>query len=393
MKPYTKYVSILLMFAFAGGCAGKGKGAPQTTTKLGEDSLVQAYLQRGQEYEKKGDLVEARKQYSLALTVNPKSQPAVANADRLNSQLTKLAEEHYQAGLRYHKQGRYRAARREFLMTLALWPEHQEAVKRLSVGKRIQAKRYIVHTIGPGDSLSKLAKMYYGDYKKFPIIAKFNGLPDAVVVRVGQKIKVPEIEGVPFIVADKDVGIEEMGEPAVDLLQEETKKQEEIEGEESMEEPVDVVAMYRNHGIGLFDKGKYQEAIAEFRKVLNVDSADAIAIDYLYKCHFQQAMVSFAKRDYLSAKRGFEESLRYKSDCNKCHEYMKKSEEEYKELHYARGLSHFRDEKLVEALEEWELVQAVDPHYKSVDQNIEKVKRLLETLEGIQKSQQKQKAR
>ena len=71
-----------------------------------------------------------------------------------------------------------------------------------------------MHTIGPGDSLSKLAKMYYGDYKKFPIIAEFNGVPDAVAARVGQKIKVPEIEGVPFNVAAKDVGIEQVAEPA-----------------------------------------------------------------------------------------------------------------------------------------------------------------------------------
>ena len=126
----------------------------------------------------------------------------------------------------------------------------------------------------------------------------------------------------------------------------------------------------------------------EFRKVVNVHSDDAIAIDYLSKSHYQLAMVSFAKRDYLSARSGFEESLRYKSDCKRCHEYIEKSEEQYKELHYAKGLSHFRDERLAEALKEWELVQAVDPDYEDVEENIIKVKKLLKTLEGIQKSQE-----
>lgn len=393
MKQKSKFILIACMFVFAGGCAGKAKLSPTRTVEFKKDKLVQAYLQTGQEYEDKGDLVEAWKQYSLALTVNPLSQGAAENVNRLKTALRKLAEEHYQAGLNYHAKGRYRAARREFLLTLALWPEHEEAVRRLSTGKRIQAKRYVVHTIKPGDSLSKLAKMYYGDYKKFPIIAQYNGVPDAVVVRVGQKIKVPEIDGVPFLVANQTVDVEQVREPAVDALEVETKEQEEDEQEESLEEPVDAGAMYRTLGIDLFEKGEYQGAIVEFRKVVNVNSDDAIAVEYLHKSHYQQAMVLFAKRDYLSAKRGFEESLRYNSDCRKCNEYIKKSEEEYKELHYVKGLSHFRDEQLVEALKEWELVQAVDPDYEGVEQNIDKVKKLLKSLEGIQKSRQEQPVR
>jgi len=388
MKLKSKFILIVCMFVFAGACAGKAKLSPKRTVEFEKDKLAQAYLQTGQEYENKGDLVEAWKQYSLALTVNPLSQGAAENVNRLKTELHKLAEEHYQAGLNYHAKGHYRAARREFLLTLALWPEHHEAVRRLSTGKRIQAKRYVVHTIKPGDSLSKLAKMYYGDYKKFPIIAHYNGVTDAVVVSVGQKIKVPEIDGVPFLVANQTVDVEPVSEPAVDALEVEAKEQE-----ESLEEPVDEGAMYRNLGIDLFEKGEYQGAIVEFRKVVNVDSDDAIAVEYLHKSHYQQAMVLFAKRDYLSAKRGFEESLRYNSDCKKCNEYIKKSEEEYKELHYANGLSHFRDEQLVEALKEWELVQAVDPDYEGVEQNIDKVKKLLKSLEGIQKSRQEQPVR
>ena len=73
MKPNRKYILIFLMFAFAGGCAGKAGIFPLETTKSGNDSLVQAYLEKGREFESKGDLVEARKQYSLALTANPPS--------------------------------------------------------------------------------------------------------------------------------------------------------------------------------------------------------------------------------------------------------------------------------------------------------------------------------
>ncbi len=395
MKQNTKLILIAFIFLFVGGCAAKAKISPERTVEFEKDRLVQAYLQTGEEYENKGNLVEAWKHYSLALTVNPESEVAREEANRLKGELRNLADQHYQAGLRYQQKGQYRAARREFLMTVGLWPDHEEAVKRLSGGKRIRAKRYVVHTIKQGESLSLLAKMYYGDYKKFPMIANYNGLPDATVIRLGQKIKVPEIEGVPFFVASQNVSVEQLEEyPKDDGFEGEAKNElEEDESlepvEESLEEPVDVAEMYRDHGIGLFNKGEYQEAIVEFRKVVNVNSDDAMAIDYLSKSHFQLAMVSFAQRDYLSAKRGFEESLRYKSDCEKCHEYIEKSEEEYKELHYAKGLSYFRDERLAEALKEWELVEAVDPDYENVEENINKVKKLLKTLEGIQKSQEK----
>ena len=71
----------------------------------------------------------------------------------------------------------------------------------LTFSKKIKAKRYVIHTIKPGQSLSVLAKTYYGDYYQIFLIAQFNGLSDATKVDVGQKIKVPEIEGVPILYA------------------------------------------------------------------------------------------------------------------------------------------------------------------------------------------------
>ncbi|NIP22657.1 MAG: LysM peptidoglycan-binding domain-containing protein, partial [Phycisphaerae bacterium] len=65
-------------------------------------------------------------------------------------------------------------------------------------GEIIAVKRYIMHTVQPEESLSKLAMEYYGDYSKFHVIAQFNNLEDGTSVRVGQELKIPEIEGVPF---------------------------------------------------------------------------------------------------------------------------------------------------------------------------------------------------
>ena len=66
-----------------------------------------------------------------------------------------------------------------------------------------QVRRYIVHTIQPDESLSTLAEKYYGDYRKFHLIADYNEMADPTRVTVGQDIKIPVIEGIP-IMADPD---------------------------------------------------------------------------------------------------------------------------------------------------------------------------------------------
>ncbi len=66
-------------------------------------------------------------------------------------------------------------------------------------GEIITVKRYITHTVQPEETLSKLAQMYYGDLKKYDVIVKFNNLEDGAPLRVGQELKIPEVEGLPFL--------------------------------------------------------------------------------------------------------------------------------------------------------------------------------------------------
>jgi tetratricopeptide (TPR) repeat protein len=384
--------------------------------------MVNTYLQKGRYYETKKDMASAWTQYKLALTVDPQNQVANKNVKRLGKQLRNLAENHFQTGFQFLKKGQYRIARREFLLTLRIWPDHPEAVKMLSIRKRTQVEKYVEHIIKSGETLSKLATMYYGDYHHFTIIAEYNRIPDPTRVNVGQNIKIPEIEGLPFLAERQEVEIKQVSKADMGKLEEEIKKKEEIEQisetdvgkleeeikqyeeikliretdwvgleeetkkeeeKEETHEQADVLTMYLDRGIKLFKEDKYHEAIVEFNKFVNVNSDHETALEYLYKSHFQQGMFLFMKQDYLSAKKEFESSLQYKSDCEECHEYLKKSEDTYKEFHYVKGMSYFKEEKLTDALEEWELVWAIDPEYKEVEQNINTVKRRLKILEKI----------
>jgi tetratricopeptide (TPR) repeat protein len=268
------------------------------------------------------------------------------------------------------------------------------------------AKKYVLHTVGPGESLSKLALRYYGDYKKFPIIAHYNQLDENVGLKVGQEIKIPEIEGVPFAEKPKEEEVQPAVPPVITATVEEPKAVEEAreegkpeagekEKEEQKEEEMELAAVdqsanYRELGIEFFNAKDYLAAISEFKKVLNVNPADEIALKYISDSHFEQGLVVFAKEEYLAARDEFKASLEYNPECEKCEEYIKKSEETYLEIHYNKGVSYFGEEKLAEAVQEWELVSEIDPGYKDVSSNLDKAKKLLERLESIKRSKMKQ---
>jgi len=383
MKKNRVVILGVLIGVMIGGCAGI-EGIREKFLGSNKKELVQTYMRSGQEYENKGDLVQALKQYKLALTVDPKNKEAIEKSGLLEKNMRVLAQEHYRKGIKLRKKGKYQLARREFLTALELQPDHLEALRALKPKKEIHAKKYIIHTIKPGESLSMVAKTYYGDYKKFQIIAEFNNMPDATQITVGQKIKVPEIEEMPFLASKHEIKTEDVKAPDSVPLDQETITDE----NHAEQEPIDEAENYRSLGIEHFDNKEYPAAIVEFNKVLNADPDDKSAREYLYNTHFQYGITLFEKGDYLAAKKNFETSFSYNKNCDKCQDYIKKSGEIYMETHYNRGLSYYGNQQLPEAVREWELVRAVDPNYKNVEKDIKKAKTLLERLENIKKSKQ-----
>ena len=401
MKKTRFLIGFVVLMAVVGGCThmaeymGSDPGAPKKKLTLDEE-----YVRKGKKYEVKGDLVAAYKQYTLAISVNPSNREAVNNRKLVEKELRSLADKHYKKGLDYQNQGRIGHARRQFLIALRLWPDYPQAVRMLTSRKRPKPKKekYIVHTIKPGETLSMVAKTYYGDYRKFTVIAKYNKISDNSKIEVGQKIKVPEIRGTTLLAGKKKIKTKSRKIPSplvwYDLPMETTETEDPSKAkvkekvEEKNEEP-DQVAIYRDHAIELFNESKYHEASIEFNKVLNVSPEDSTALKYAYESHFHQAMALYENEDYLRARDQFKASLRYRNDCRECRAYIKESENLYKEIHYKKGIEYFGKELLIEAIDEWELVQAVDPDYKRAAYLIGKANTILKKLEKLKASQAK----
>ncbi|MEA3457742.1 MAG: LysM domain-containing protein, partial [Candidatus Thermoplasmatota archaeon] len=239
MKKNIALIWIVILLTMVCGCAEHFKKFSQKIHERKKENLVQSYLQTGKEYENKGNLAEAYKQYKLALTVSPQNQEAVKGIDHLEKELFKWAEKYYREGMKLYNKGKYRLARRKFLTALRFWPDHSRALKMLTPRKHVKYKKYIEHIIKPSESLSKIAMIYYGDYRKFPIIAEYNNIADATLTHVGQKIRVPEIEGVPFLTEKQEVKPEEARTPDLTRLDRKIKKAEVKEKEESVDEEVE----------------------------------------------------------------------------------------------------------------------------------------------------------
>jgi tetratricopeptide (TPR) repeat protein len=390
--------------------------------------LAEGHYQTGLGFHKKGEYGKARKEFLTALRYNPehleakhmltrvigeieKVQGYILHTIQPNETLATVAARYYGDHRKFHLIAQYNELEdatkirvgQEIKIPViegipiiadaaAIRTETGEALESMP-GGIITVKSYVTHTVQAGESLAKLAQMFYGDHKKFGLIAKFNGVEDTTVLRVGQEVKIPEVEGVPFLEKGK---VKETQEAKVDegrtvikeIPKKEEKKEEIIKVKEQMTIE-DQTANYRKLGIELFENKEYAGAITEFHKVLNVHPGDPGAREYLAKSHFQQGLLLFAKEDYLASRDEFKATLQFDKDCDKCEKNIQECEERYKDVHYGKGLSYFGNEKLADAIREWELVYALDPQYKDVDKNLKKARTLLERLESIKRSKPK----
>jgi tetratricopeptide (TPR) repeat protein len=143
------------------------------------------------------------------------------------------------------------------------------------------------------------------------------------------------------------------------------------------------VAIYEEQGIILLEEGQYLAALHEFQKVYDTDPAREQIREYMSWAHYRQGEVLFQRAEYLEARRHFEEALSFDEQCTSCKEYLNRTADAYKEAHYLRGIQFFEEEKLKEAIEEWQLVSELDSDYKQVQSYLLRAQNLLEKVQEL----------
>ncbi len=211
-----------------------------------------------------------------------------------------------------------------------------------------EIKGKIEHKIKNGQSLSKIAQIYYGNYTLFHVIASYNGLVDATRVADGRSIVIPQFKEIHFKKSRY------------------SPKHGHKKSHEAISSRNKKLRLALNH----YKHKRWKAAIVEFKNILARYPRDETSLDYLPKALFQQARIDYDQGRYLKAGQGFEKALAYDINCNECEHYLEASIEAYKNYHYQRGIKFFQEEQYKKAIDEWEKVYTMDPDYKAVEYNL-----------------------
>lgn len=415
-------------------------------TQKPNPALASQYIAKAQTLEANSNLPAALEQYKLALTADPENIQAKQSQARLTRKLAQMADERYKLGMKYYRQGKYGLARKQFLIALRYNPDHEKASKMLvsrepsktpkysfhvvqpgeslsqiakhyygdfhkyrmiaqfnnlenstmvKPGQRIMIPQddsmvlpttpvggdkkdaaFVWHTIRPGQSISKLAQLYYGDYKLFHAIAQYNRMDDATQVSVGQKIKIPRLTNIPFhppgepaepkpsTVAAKPTQPEPVEEPPAPEPEVVTEPYLESQPEPLNSE--EQIIAYRDAGITLFNEGKYEDAVFELNKAIEATPDDESTRHYLAKAYFETGKALFNQQDFKAAEEAFESSLQYDPQCLECQGYIDKSKLGPILAYRTKGILFYNQKQYEAAIDEFVRFLQVRPQDEEI---------------------------
>jgi len=185
----------------AAGAMGTAPARPASPAAIqpgqwSRDALAAAHNNRSDQLEKQARLRQALEERLVALTINPRDRKAQDARKRLGGRITQESGALVQEGKALLVRGLVGEAQQRLLVALSLDPTNRPAFETLQ--NDVREVMSIVHTVRTGDSCASLAELYYGDRLRCEVIAESNRLALSVPLRPGQKLKIPEIPGVPF---------------------------------------------------------------------------------------------------------------------------------------------------------------------------------------------------
>jgi peptidoglycan/xylan/chitin deacetylase (PgdA/CDA1 family) len=182
----------------AGGAPGAVQ-AQRTSTTAGpwsRDRLAAAHNERSEQLERRGLLRQAVDECLIALTIAPGDRKTQDAQKRLEGRIAQEVAGLLQEGRTLLDRGLLGEAQQRFLTALSLDPTNRPAFETLQ--NEVREVMFITHTVRAGDTCVSLAELYYGDRQRCEVIAETNRFALNAPLRAGQKLRVPEIPGVPF---------------------------------------------------------------------------------------------------------------------------------------------------------------------------------------------------
>lgn len=347
----TGMLSVLLGVVFPlllSGCIA-GQSSLQNI-KVGYRNLPTKYQEKAKAYEAKDLLPEAIQSWQIALQFQPRDLKIQNRIKLLQQRSRDRASAHFQKGASLFKEGRWRQARREFLLTLAYEPDHGSALNYLT--KELQPKVLKTYEVRTGDTLRGLAKKEYKDPAKGILIAGVNGIKFSDKLTPGMRLQLPVLSDGFLAKGKVTTGMAQYAtRPPV------SKGHTSNNGKKSkLAGSVPKKIVVREKAFGRAEvKQKSLNRHAEYYKKAKA---------YLAQEEYQKALQVFNKIDV-----NFRDTRQLKASA----EVFVQQEADG---HYRKGISYFLSEDLEKAIAEWEEVLRLNPGHLKAKKDLKNARRI-----------------
>ena len=351
-------------FLFPGCAHPPQKGKPPSPPEISKPSLprekdpfsgfAERYRNKARQEEQKGDLPKAIKNWEIVKSLLPADPEAGARIAALQTEKNAAAGHHFQKGVANFQNHSYPSARKEFLLTLYLKPDHAEALQYLK--QKMAGEDSLIYPIKKGDTLKGLATKIYGDPKKDFLIAYFNGL------KTDSRLEPPRVLIMPapdFQLAKK--------------FPDRTSPEPVPEFDQEVKELLEKTR-------AACHQGNFPETAALTQKLLEYDPANKETHELMNTCYYQWGQKFSREKKYEEALRAFQ---RVDSGYRDVRILIAHHRKQLAEIHYINGVTFFVDEEIEKAIQEWEITLSFDPNHPKAKTDIENGRNLLKKLEKI----------
>jgi tetratricopeptide (TPR) repeat protein len=183
----------------SGACAALEPAAPPAPAPV-VGQVIAEHRDQAERLEREGSLRRALDEWRVVLTVAPDDAAARQRREALEARIEGEVGQRVLLGREALARGAHLEARRQFLAALALDPGNRTAFDALQT--QVRDVRVVVHTVRRGETLVSLAERYYGDRGRAELIAETNQLPASTGPAAGTTLRIPEVPGMPFNAPD-----------------------------------------------------------------------------------------------------------------------------------------------------------------------------------------------
>ncbi len=357
----------------AGAPPAKGTAAVRPPTPRA--ALAAPHREKAEALQQEGALRAALAEWTIALTIDPGDTTVVEVKRRLQARIEREVAERVQQGRAALAREAHLDARRHFLAALALDPRNATAFEALR--NDVKDVRFISHTVRGGETLGSIALRYYGDRSRSEVIWEINQLPRNPRLVVGSSLRVPEIPGLPFLISVPG------GAPVVAALppQDTETRPSAPPRDETAPEVDPLLAEVKEAA----ESKQYREALVALDQLLASNPRHPEGADLKKSILYSLGKSRLDEKNYDESYKALTQLVKLAPNYEDSTALLRQARALSVRQHYAEGLRFYREEKLEEAITEWQLVLDIDPRHPSARKNIEQAETILKLLEERRK--------